>query len=134
MLYIEYYIWKEELQMRNKKVVIRGLVALYFIFFIWYWRLPEYVECHSRRMSAANYEETTIDIVVYKARYNKYLYDDIAERHNRMNGTPDKLVMKLYYTKRGMRKGKEPYRTIVYDYEHQVKYILIDYIPINLDE
>lgn len=113
--------------MKRKKVWF--FVGLYIVFFIWYWRLPEYVECNSHVMSAANYREATLSVVAYKARYNKFMYDEIAERHNKMNGTPNKLVIHLYHTKKGFRKGKNPYRTIVYDYENHIKYILIEYIP-----
>lgn len=117
--------------MKRKKVVVWVFVGLYIVFFAWYWRLPEYVECNSRVFAASNYRETTLSVVAYKARYNKFMYDEIAEKNNKMNGTSDKLVIHLYYTKRGLQKGKDPYRTIVYDYENHVKYILIEYIPTN---
>lgn len=112
--------------MVNKKFVRLFAALLFILITIWYMRLPDYREYGSRVMTCSNYKETTIYVLVYKAHYNRYLYDSIAEQHNRINGQPDKLTMKLYFTELGLKSGRKQYRTVVYDYEHGTEYILLE--------
>lgn len=109
---------------RKKFKIIAGLIVS--VALIWHMRLPDYREYGSRVMTCSNYKETTIYVLVYKAHYNRYLYDLIAEQHNRINGQPDKLTMKLYFTELGLKSGRKAYRTVVYDYEHGTEYILLE--------
>lgn len=53
--------------------------------------------------------ETTLDVIMYKMFNNTELYQEIANEHNRINGTPDKLEIKLYFF--GCH-----YKTLVFDY------------------
>ncbi len=53
--------------------------------------------------------ETTLDVITYKMFNNAGLYQEIADEHNRINGTPDKLEIKLYFF--GCH-----YKTLVFDY------------------
>lgn len=90
--------------------------------------MPDYKVCNSFSTSAKNYRETTIMVIAYKAMYNPYLYKEIEEEHNLINGTPNKLTIELFHTERGKRNGKKPYRTIIYDYDEHISYIKLDYL------
>ena len=79
-------------------------------------------------MSSKDYRETTIMVVAYKAKYNPFLYEEIAEEHNLINGTPNKLTILLYHTNRGKMNGKQPFRTIIFDYDQHISYIKLNYI------
>lgn len=103
-------------------------VILYFSFLLWYAKLPEYKVCNSISTSSRNYRETTLMVVAYKAKYNPFLYAEIEEEHNLINGTPNKLTILLYHTQSGKRKGKKPFRTIIYDYDNHISYIKLDYL------
>ena len=109
----------------------RGLIAIalviYLIFLIWYIRLPEYRQLSSSNETSYNYRESNLKIIVYKAHYMKALYEEIAEKHNRLNGTPNKLTLELYFSESAFKMG-HPYRTIVFDYDEHIAYIKIENI------
>lgn len=109
----------------HRKLII--ILIVYCIFLIWSYTIPDYEIHSSFIMSSDDYVETTLRVQVNKAFFNPYLYKNIAEEHNRINPKPDKLVMDLYFF-------KWKYRTVVYDYDQHVKYILIDYIYVNQEE
>lgn len=67
-------------------------------------------------------------VIVYKAKYNYILYDEIANHHNKINGIPNKLTLELYHTENGIHKGRNPFRTIVYDYDQHISYIKLNYL------
>lgn len=104
---------------RHKKLII--VLIVYVSFFIWYARLPDYKVHNSFITSYDNYVETRLKVKVNKAFFNPYLYTDIEKEHNRINRKPDKLIIELYFF-------KWKYRTVVFDYNNHIEYILIDYI------
>lgn len=55
--------------------------------------------------------ETTLDVITYKMFNNAELYQEIADEHNRINGTPDKLEINLYML-------GHCYRTVVFNYKN----------------
>lgn len=116
---------------RHKKIIIA--LSIYFIFLIWYANLPDYQEYNSYIQSSRNYRETDLKVVVYKAHYIPSLYEEIVEKHNRINGIPNKLTLELYFSEKGIEKGRNPYRTIVFDYDNHVEYVLLNYI-VNKEE
>lgn len=117
--------------LKHKKMII-GII-IYLIFLTWYARLPDYREHSSSISSSQNYRATNLKVIVYKAHYFSSLYEEIAEKHNRINGTPSKLTLELYFSKRAINNGQSPYRTIVFDYENHVEYVLLNYI-VNKEE
>lgn len=117
--------------LKHKKFII-GII-IYLIFLIWYAKLPNYKEHNSFIMSSQNCRETNLTVVVYKGHYLSFLYEEIAEQHNRINGTPNKLTLELYFSKRAIEKGRSPYRTIVFDYDNHVEYVLLNHI-VNKEE
>lgn len=111
----------------KKDVFVAFLFLISLIFLIWYAGVDDYKEYSSINYTSADYVETRSKIVVHKAHYISLLYDEIAEKHNRLNGAPNKLTLELYFSERALRKGR-PYRTVVFDYDNQIEYVLLDYI------
>lgn len=109
----------------KKKVKITTII-IGILLFLWYTKLPDYEVINSMIVATDNTKHTTLQIVVYKAHYNPYLYQMIADRHNDINGTPTKLTLQLYFSKRAIQHGKKPYRTIVFDYGDHIEYTLLD--------
>lgn len=104
---------------KHKKLII--FLIVYIIFLIWYIRIPDYHTYNSFIFSSDNYVETRLKVKIYKGFFNPLVYDEIEEEHNRINRKPDKLIMELYFF-------KWKYRTVIYDYDEHIKYVLIDYI------
>lgn len=103
------------------------LSILFVVFLIAYIRLPDYDEYSSFKFSSKNFCDTTLEVVVYKSHFDKDLYKEIEEHHNRINGTPTILTLKLYFSKYDIEKGKEPYRVVVFDYDNHLTYIKLKY-------
>lgn len=100
----------------NKKKGLAIIVLIIIlIIYVSYDSLQDYKVYSSFNSTSGNYRETEMKIVVYKAHKIPHLYQDIAEKHNRLNGTPDKLTLKLYFTERAIKQGRI-YRTIIFDY------------------
>lgn len=83
--------------------------------YISYDSLQDYKVYSSFNSTSGDYRETEIKIVVYKVHKISHLYQDIAEKHNKLNGTPDKLTLQLYFSERAIKQGRV-YRTIIFDY------------------
>ena len=115
--------------MRQHKKMGLIVIALiiYIIFLTWYATLSEYRQLSSSNKTSHDYRETNLKIIVYKAHYMKSLYEEIAEKHNLLNGTPNKLTLELFFSERALKKGN-PYRIIVFDYDEHIVYIKIDNI------
>lgn len=113
---------------KNHKIAT-VLLVLYILFMIWYAPKPDYKVFNSFSMSSSGGEirDTHIKVVVYKGYFNKYVYKEIEEDHNKINGTPSKLTIDLYFSEGAIRKGKKPYRTVVFDYEEHIQYIELEY-------
>ena len=95
-------------------------ILILIIFFIYWGKLPDYKVKNSFKMSSQNYIEDNINIQVYKAFNNPYLYLEIAEDHNRINRKPNKLIIDLYFF-------KWKYKTVVFDYDENLYYIKLEY-------
>lgn len=103
------------------------ITMIFIVVIVWFIRLPEYKIYNSMSFSYGDsIRETELRIIVYKGRYNPLLYEDITKEHNVINGTPTKLTMHLYSSRMEITKGKNPYRTIVYEYDRNLKYIVLN--------
>lgn len=110
--------------MTLKKIKI-FVAFLLLLGIIQYCRLPDYKVLCSNKVGFDSYSECTLSVVVYRAHYNRILYEMIAEEHNKINEKCNKLTVKLYYSAKGFKKGKKPYRVVVFDYDNDLRYILI---------
>ena len=116
------------LKSKKTKVVISiFLIVVVLAGVMWYIDLPEYCINNSMVMSSSGggVVETTLNIIVYKNHYDEKMYERIAKEYCEINGTPTELVMKLYYSKEQMKEVDGPYRTVVFDYLEDMKYILL---------
>lgn len=111
----------------KEKAIEVGIIVLMIWGIIGFIKRPDYVVYNSFSFSSGgNVRETEINLIVNKARYNPILYDEIAEEHNRINGMPTKLTLRLYRSEQSIKHGRKPYRTIVIEYDRKLKYILLD--------
>lgn len=103
-------------------ILIASILYLVHLFY-----LPDYEIYNSFSLNNSVYSrETELHVIVHKARYNPVLYEEIAEEHNDINGIPNKLTLKLYTSIKKLKAGKQPYRIIVFNYDKDLKYILLD--------
>lgn len=112
--------------MKNKRKTITLSIccilgAVILLCAIKYIRLPEYrmFNAFSQSYTLITGErgrDTTISIIVYKNRYDENLYKRIMQEHNRINGEPSELEIRLFKSKADITKGHEPYKVIIIDY------------------
>lgn len=121
-VYSSYIVRGETKMEKLKDILFYSVIVAMIAGMIYYMKLPSYTVRSSTNMSASNYMETSLDIDVYKIFVGKSFYEEIADSHNRLNGTPDKLEMNLYLFNRH-------YRTVVFDYERHMEYTYVGYIP-----
>lgn len=60
--------------------------------------------------------DTEINVIVYRNYNDENLYKRIESEHNRINGQPTELKINLYKWDSDIKKGYNPYKTIVIDY------------------
>ncbi|MFQ9703137.1 MAG: hypothetical protein ACLR0U_15200 [Enterocloster clostridioformis] len=77
-----------------------------------YIRLPDYRIYKVFSYSGSDFRETDLYVIVYKPWQIDHKVQGIVSRHNAMNGTPDKLTVRLYYNKYNLDKGKDFYKAI----------------------
>lgn len=108
-----------------KKLIIRGLCALVGAYIllgiIRYLRLPEFHVMHSYSMSYTMQDGTRgididLNVIIYKNRNDPELYKRIEYEHNRINGEPSELKIRLFKSKNDIIKGCEPYKIMTIDY------------------
>lgn len=88
---------------------------------ICYIRLPEYKVYWSFINEGEDYRETNLYVIVYKLWNIEDTVEMLVAEHNRMNGVPDKMNVRLYRSRYDVEHGKEFYET-TYDYgEDEVK-------------
>ena len=80
---------------------------------LYYESLPDFYIQRSFVKISDSDVETTFDVITYKMFNNTELYQEIADEHNRINGTPDKLEMNLYFL-------GYCYRTVIFNCKDQL--------------
>ena len=80
---------------------------------LYYESLPDFYIQRSFVKISDSGVETTFDVITYKMFNNTELYQEIADEHNRINGTPDKLEMNLYFL-------GYCYRTVIFNCKDQL--------------
>lgn len=89
------------------KKYIRIIIVMILLYAtIHYIRLPDYIMCSSISNNMGTYRTTKLYVIVYKAHFNPVLGDMIYKDFCQMNGTPDRIEMKLYFTKRSIQDRK----------------------------
>lgn len=110
--------------MMNKNKIINVLTVLVCLFILFggaYNNLPEYRIYNSfiqsyTMVDNSDGRNTEINVIVYKNRSDKNLYKRIESEHNRINGEPTELKINLYKWESEIKKGCNPYKTIIINY------------------
>lgn len=98
--------------MKKSKRFTAVFIPLILTCWLYYESLPNFHIRHSFVKISDSGVETTLDVIVYKMSNSTELYQEIANEHNRINRTPNKLEINLYFL--GCH-----YWTITFDYgEH----------------
>lgn len=81
-----------------KKKIIATITMLCLLTVLYnYLRLPDYHITNSISFSSADTRDTELTVIVYKCWKIDGLIKDIENEHNKINGTPTTLEIKLYY-------------------------------------
>ena len=82
-------------EVNEKKWLRLGIVVVLALALWKYAKLPDYEVRSSNRLAFNNYVESTVNVIVYKKLFSSELYEDIESEYVRVNGEPDKLILKL---------------------------------------
>ena len=113
--------------MRGKgwKYMQIAMLAIAVLAIVWY-RMPDYQIWSSVVFGGDGHRESTVDVVVYKQWLSSRIYREIEEKFVQVNGKPEKLTLRLFLPALRKRHGEAPYRTVVFDYENALQYILLE--------
>lgn len=101
----------------KKKVIAIFFILCLFVSISYYISLPDYHVFNSMSYSSQNTRDTTIDVAVYKYWRLDNTIQEIEQQHNQINGTPTSLEINLYYSRRLIRYGEQPFRTVKFEYK-----------------
>ena len=104
--------------MKRKKFVICTILCL-FLSVAYYISLPDYFIVNSMSFSSETTRETEIKVVVYKYWNLNETIKSIEQEHNKINGTPTTLEVRLYYSRWHIRHGIEPFKTVIFQYKQK---------------
>ena len=104
--------------MKRKKFVICTILCL-LLAVAYYISLPDYFIVNSMSFSSETTRETEIKVVVYKYWNLNETIKSIEQEHNKINGTPTTLEVRLYYSRWHIRHGIEPFKTVIFQYKHK---------------
>lgn len=101
------------------------MITIVVFVIIWY-QMPDYHIWNSVVIGGEGHRESTVDVVVYKQWLSSRIYREIEEKFVQVNGKPEKLTLRLFLPALRNRHGEAPYRTVVFDYENALQYILLE--------
>lgn len=111
----------------KKRIIETAITAILFLtligYTVYYSRLPDYKVYNSFATMGKDFRETEINVIIYKNK-SKDLYKEIEEEHNKINGEPTQLTIRLYNKEKEIKKGGAPYATIFIDYTDNTYEIL----------
>lgn len=96
--------------MKISKRLTAVFILIILTGWLYYESLPDFRIRHSFVAISDYGTETTLDVTTYKIFNSTELYQEIANKHNRINGQPNKLEINLYFL-------GHCYQTIIFDYE-----------------
>lgn len=103
----------------KKKLIITFLVLCLFVGIAYYISLPDYHVFNSVSFGSQETRDTTLDVVVYKYWEIDDTIREIEEKHNKINGTPTTLEINLYFLRRLIRYGEQPFKTVIFEYSEK---------------
>ena len=90
-------------------------MQILFIFFITLF-FSFFYPTNSISFSSADTRDTELTVIVYKCWEIDGLIKDIENEHNKINGTPTTLEIKLYYPTYYLHNNSKPFRTTTIEY------------------
>ena len=103
----------------KKKLIITFLALCLFVGIAYYISLPDYYVFNSVAFSNQGTRDTTLNVVVYKYWEIDDTIQDIEEKHNKIYGTPTTLEINLYFSRRLIRYGEQPFKTVILEYSEK---------------
>lgn len=102
--------------MRRTAWVILLSTTVTLLIMIWcYIRLPEYNIYQGFSSSGENYRYSEIYVIVLKPCNTTTVTNNIIKEYRKMNGTPNKLTVKLFHSKTAVTEGNV-YYTVTIEY------------------
>lgn len=101
--------------MKKKYIAILCALCL-FAGISYYLSLPDYHVFNSISTNSQDTRETTLKVIVYKYRKIDNTILRIEKEHNKINGTPTTLEIKLYYSGWFIQYGEQPFKTVISEY------------------
>lgn len=86
--------------------------------------LPDYERVNSFSLTIGDYHNVKLNYVVHKRLDDKNLYKEIEAEHNRMDGKPTELEIKLYASMDEWKNGGDAYMEVFFDYENNTSHII----------
>lgn len=109
-----------------RKYNIHLLVSICFIvlliLYAYHIQLPEYTVYWVFSTERADYKETDLHVIAYEIWHNQDMVERVAADHNKRNGAPDRLTVRLYSSQYNLEHGKEFYiRTFEYEKSEETR-------------
>lgn len=101
----------------RKKTILLPILFILFLGICYYVHLPDYQEMGSISFSNHDTRDTELNVIVYRYWDIDGLVQEIRDEHDRINGIPTTLELRLYHSKWGLRHGKAPFDTVVFKNE-----------------
>lgn len=101
----------------KKKLLVTIFVLCLFVGIAYYISLPDYHVFNSVSFSSQDTRDTTLDVVVYRYWKIDDTIQEIEEKHNKINGTPTTLEINLYFSRRLIRYGEQPFKAVIFEYD-----------------
>lgn len=115
-----------EMTMKDIKIAIFLIVFACFILnYHTYFskELPDYERVNAFSLTIGDYCNVKLNYVVYKRLDDKDLYKEIEAEHNRMDGKPTELEIKLYASMDEWENGGDAYMEVFFDYKNNISHI-----------
>ncbi|MCC2821040.1 hypothetical protein LK537_27470 [Lachnoclostridium pacaense] len=97
---------------KGYQVLVLSIILLLIVGYI---RIPQYKIHQGFSSCGNNYKYSEVYVIVMKPCDTTTVINNIVEQYRKMNGTPNKLTVKLYHCKSAIFKGEE-YYTATFEY------------------
>ena len=96
--------------MKKCKIYLAAILIMAALFTAYKTWSPEYRICRSFSYSCTDYRETELHVIINRPWGVGETIEKIVTQYNKMNGTPDRLVIWCYHNEDDMDQGREFYK------------------------
>lgn len=101
-----------------KRKIITAITILSLLTVIYgYLHLPDYYILNSMSFGTQDTRDTQLKVIVYKCWGINDMIREIESEHNRFNGVPTTLEIKLYYPSYFLQGDSKPFKTVTLRYK-----------------